>query len=666
MNQASEESWADGRSRCRGGQSGGRSRIRWAGMLLILILPSLSGSQAHAQGKGLGVEFSEWGFDDRAVPRKFNLLTLEMQNSSPAPFDGTISLTRLLNGSASGAPLLQRVYIAPYQRRVVQFTPYVFDFSDEWEVRWGRSLDESETIEAPRLGAGSRVIFNDPGLTSGLASGLRGFRDDRFPTNVIGTDTLLCVVLDHAPRWESARRDVFRDWLYRGGVLHVLLNAEGKVPRLPVEELNSGEKPTRFGTGRIYWHDFQRGRLHDNRTFVYSQIYATAGVPVPVTDLLTREDTSDEDPTSMKFTTQLSTKTFLQTYAEWDSDLAIPFSLRDLVQAQTEHNWPLIYLLAVAYLLVIFPGGPWLAKKLDYRLNLLALTVVVASWCVFYSIVGARGYGERSTTQSLAIARPLPDGRWDVEQWSGVFVTSGDRFPITHQGEARHYSALVKDGERVDGFIEGGRSGRFVVDVPPFTSRTLAHRAVVPMDGPRVEVSKADWTSDGLLRNLSLELKSPFPTQIHKAVLIEGGRIHRVDEQSLKGLRTTLLLTQSRPGSETLDLDQTRHLNRQFRFRRQESEEQAFARLFSTMLARDIGIRLLSDRDTFQFPRDIARLCVYAELPEELSCRDGRHPEETLGFQNGRVLFSIDLPLSPPDTADTTPDAEGPTRPETN
>lgn len=620
-------------------------------LLLCLILTSLGG-EALAQKPGLGVEFAEWGFDDRAVPRKFNLLTLEIQNNSPAPFDGTISLTRLLNGTAAGAPLVRRTYVGAYQKRLVQFTPYVFDFSDEWDVRWGPTLNETETIEAPRLGAGSRVIFNDPAQSSGLASGLRGFRDDRFPKDVIGTDTLLCVVLDHAPRWETVRRKVFRDWLYRGGVLHVLHNPEGRFPKLPVPELNNSEKPSRFGTGRIYWHEFQRGRLHDNRRFVYDEIYPTAKVPVPVkVNINDRSgdgfDEENADPTSTEFTTKLGSNSFTSAYSEWDSDLAIPFALRDVLQAQTEHNWPLIYVLALGYLLVIFPGGPWLAKKLDYRLNLLALVVVVGSWCWFYSVVGARGYGERSTTQSLAIARPLPDGRWDVTQWSGVFVTDGDTFPITHQGESRHYSALVKDGERVEGYIQEGRDGRFVVDVPPFTSRTMAHRAIVEMPGPQVKVTDAKWNAAGALEELSLEFGEDLPVDVQSVVLISEGFIHELQPKVINRQTTLTLRGTARAAAQLLELDHNDYDYR-FRYRRKEPEDQAFARLFSSIVARDIGIRIHQDLNRFQFPRDMARLCLYAKLPDELACRDGRQPEETLGFQNGRVLYSIDLPLSPP------------------
>ena len=627
------------------------------GLLLWLVLVGLTGEAIAQKRSGLGVEFAEWGFDDRAVPRKFNLLTLEIQNNSPNPFDGTISVSRLLSGTASGAPLVQRTYIGAYQKRLVQFTPYVFDFSDEWEVRWGPTLDETETIEAPRLGAGSRVIFNDPAQSSGLASGLRGFRDDRFPKDVIGTDTLLCVVLDHAPRWETVRRKVFRDWLYRGGVLHVLYGPEGRFPKLPVPELNSAERPTRFGTGRIYWHEFQRGKLHDNRPFVYDEIYPTATVPVPIRvnineifDSSAAEgfDEENADPTSTEFTTKLGSNSYTFASSEWDSDMAIPFALRDVVQAQTEHNWPLIYVLALAYLLLIFPGGPWLAKKLDYRLNLLALVVVVASWCWFYSAVGARGYGERSTTQSLAIARPLPDGRWDVTQWSGVFVTDGDTFPLTHQGETRHYSALVKDGERVEGYIQEGRDGRFVVDVPPFTSRTMAHRSVVEMPGPQITVTGAKWNASGALEELTLDLGESVPAGIQSAVLLSEGVIHELEPKRISRQTTLTLRGTARVAQQLIELNQNSY-DYGFRYRRRESEERSYSRLFTSMVARDIGIRMQQDLSRFRFPRDMARLCLYAELPDELACRDGRQPDETLGFQNGRVLYSIDIPLSPPE-----------------
>ena len=629
-------------------------------LLLWLMLIGLTGEAIAQKRSGLGVEFAEWGFDDRAVPRKFNLLTLEIQNNSPNPFDGEISVSRLLSGTTSGARLVQQTYIGAYQKRLVQFTPYVFDFSDEWEVRWGPTLDETETIEAPRLGAGSRVIFNDPAQSSGLASGLRGFRDDRFPKDVIGTDTLLCVVLDHAPRWETVRRKVFRDWLYRGGVLHVLLGPEGRFPKLPVPELNSAERPTRFGTGRIYWHEFQRGKLHDNRPFVYDEIYPTATVPVPVKVNVTDSsgdgfDEENADPTSTEFTTKLGSNSFTSAYSEWDSDMAIPFALRDVVQAQAKHNWPLIYLLSLAYLLLIFPGGPWLAKKLDYRLNLLALVVVVASWCWFYSTVGARGYGERSTTQSVAIARPLPDGRWDVTQWSGVFVTDGDTFPLTHQGESRHYSALVKDGERVEGYIQEGRDGRFVVDVPPFTSRTMAHRAVVEMPGPQVKVTGASWNAAGTLTELTLDLDESVPVGIESAVLLSEGVIHELEPKRIRRQTTLTLRGTARVAQQLIELDQNS-------YRRRESEDQSYTRLFTSMVARDIGIRIRQDLNRFRFPRDMARLCLYAELPDELACRDGRQPDKSLGFQNGRVLYSIDIPLSPPKR----PAAVKPNRPVAN
>ena len=629
------------------------SRPRWLlGLRAVALVGSLligellSATPALAQVR-LGVEFSEWGFDDRAVPRKFNLLTFEIQNKTGKPFDGPIRLRRLFGTSPTGVELVQRIYLPPFQKRVVQFTPYVFDHSDEWELRWGDTLKDTYTVEMARLGIGSRVMLNDPLSTSGLASGLRGFREDRFPNSVIGTDTLLCAALDHTPRWEAARRSVFRDWLFRGGVLHVFHGNDGKFPKLPVDELNSAAQLTRLGSGRIYWHEMERAQLRDDRTYVYSKIYPTAPVVVPITDLQNISDTSTVDPTSREFTAQLSGNSFLGTYSEWDSDTLIPQSLRDFVQAQVQHNWPLIYLLAISYLLLIFPGGPWLAKRLDYRLNLLALVVLVGAWSWFYSAVGSRGYGERTSTQALAIAKPLPDGRWDVEQWSGVFVTDGDVYTVMHQGEVRNYSGLVKSGERVDGFVNNGRDGRFVVDIPPFTSRTIAHRAVVEMPGPQFKVLDAAWSNDGRFQRVTVQTEGEFPTKVHAAWLIAEGQICSIAPSQLRG-KTELPMARPVTPSQFFDLQQhgSNH------FRQEESAESFFQRQQPILIARDIGIRRFVDRDGFRLPRDVVRLCVYADLPDELACRNGKQPEETMGVQQGRVLYSFDLPVIPPSKTD--------------
>ena len=88
------------------------------------------------------------------------------------------------------------------------------------------------------------------------------------------------------------------------------------------------------------------------------------------------------------------------------------------------------------------------------------------------------------------------------------------------------------------------------------------------------------------------------------------------------------------------------------------SETQAFDDMFRLVLARDIGIRTISDRTRFRLPRDILRLCVYADLPDELVCRDGRHPDRMMGRNIGRVLYSIDLPYTPPELPEKEPQTD--------
>ncbi|MFP6766054.1 MAG: hypothetical protein VB858_20650, partial [Planctomycetaceae bacterium] len=297
--------------------------------------------------------------------------------------------------------------------------------------------------------------------------------------------------------------------------------------------------------------------------------------------------------------------------------------------------------------LLICPGGPLLARRLDYRLNLLALVVVVSGWSWLYSMVGARGYGELTSTQELAIARPLPEGRWDIEQWSGVFVTDGDTYPLTHRGETRHYSALVKDFERVDGYASDGKKGQMVVDIPPFTSRTMMHRRVVKMSAPEFTVLSTDW-ENGVLQEMSLRTEGEFPTPVHSARLIYEGTIYSINPVALQGVRT-LQLNSVVPPESLLNLEQRNQIYQgRYRQRNQQSESDALDGMLPIILARDIGMRRMRDRNQFRLSRDIVRLCIFADLPDELACRDARTPDGVMGGNSGRILYSVDLPCDPP------------------
>lgn len=616
--------------------------------LMVLPIEAIANTEIE-------VEYAEWGFDGRVVPRTFNLLTVGVQNRGDTPFEGTLRCHRLLSatGSWSGAEILQDIYIAPFSERIVQLYPYMLDEGEVWELRWGDGLEDAFQTERPQLTSGSRVILNDPIANSGIRQGLKGFPENWFPVSVVVTDALRLVVMDHAPRWEEPRRDAFRDWLFRGGILHVLKEPTGRYPEVPVPALNSDPRPERFGSGKIYWHDMTRDEL--SRAYIYEKMYATSQDLVSVVDR--NGSTFDIDPTSTEFIRR--DEEFFEAYAEWDSDRLIPTRLKEFLKPN--HEWPLIYMLSGVYLLALFPGGYLVVRlKIDYRYSLLALIVVVAGFSWLFSVMGARGYGESTSTTSVATARQLPDGRWDVEQWNSLFVTSGGDYAIRAAGSFPIVST-VENLERVSGVLKNGRDGQFAVDMPPFTYRTFASRAEVPLGEFRAKVvnakiaaSEMQSSDDPLepgegddskrLRSLKIETEGILASEIRSALVLHGDSMYRVNVEALQSGAGNII------DESGLRFSVEFNLSRQFqRFsrKRMATPDDVLDQFSKWLVARDLQLRRRADITDLRLPAGEARLYVHADLPSELVCQNAADPEAPFGSHKGRIVYRIDLSIPP-------------------
>lgn len=614
-----------------------------------LVVP-LNEAQAAAE---IEIEYADWGFDGRATPRTFNLLTLGVQNLSNEPFEGTLRCRRLLSatGGWSGAELLQKIYVGPLTVRIVQFYPYMLDEGEEWEIRWGDGLEDSFVTERPQLTGGARVMFNDPIKSSGIQQGLKGFLESWFPVNVVATDALRLAVLDHEPRWEATRRDVFRDWLFRGGILHVLKESGGNYPKVPVPELNIEPRPSRFGAGRVYWHDRTRDEL--NRPYIYETMYSTSQDLVAVVD---RKGASfDIDPTSTEFIRR--DDEFYEAYAEWDSDRLIPTRLKEFLRPN--HEWPMIYLLAGVYLLMLFPGGYLLVRSgIDYRYSLLTLVLVVAGFSWVFSVMGARGYGESTSTNSVATARQLPDGHWDVEQWNSLFVTSGGDYSVGAAGEFPIFST-VENVERVAGFIENGRDGHLAVDMPPFTYRTFTTRSQVSLgrfEARIINADVADWeetdendsgyggisrpANSKMLVSLQAEVEGVLASRLHDGVILFGDSLYPLNLEALQSGSGNLV---DGTGER---LVQRINLSRQFqRFLPtwHGDSQNSLAQFVPWLIARDLRLRRRIDASDFHLPSSEVRIYVSADLPDELTCKNAADSNASFGKHDGRIVYRLDL-----------------------
>lgn len=619
-----------------------------ARLFALLLLPILSLSLPAQAGYKLDIEYAEWGFDGRAVPGRFNLVTAEVRNSGDTAFEGKLTLRRLVTtaGAWTGAEHVEEVFIGPYSQKLVHFYPYILETADEWELRWGPSVDDTFVVERPALSNGARVIFNDETLMSSITPSLKPFRDDMFPPTVAGTDSLRAVVLDHTPRWEEPRRRAFRDWLYLGGVLHVVHDLSGDFPVLPVEELNGKYRPERFGTGRIYWHELQRNEL--TREYVKERIYASSRGSLTISG--PNNVSLDVDPTDPKYYTRFNDEEFFHAHADWHSEEIIPARLRELVTPS--HNWLLIYVLSGAYLLLIFPGGVLLNRtRLDYRFSMGALVLIVGLWSWMFLAIGSRGYGESTSMCSTAALRQLPDGRWDVEQWSSLFVTSGSNYTLTHPGETLAYST-AQAYEKIGGSIENGERGAFSVDMPPFTFRTFAHRNQIVSEPVEVTIDAVEFgsRSDSMpdsefvpLKSLKAQVRGRLPSVPKFGYVIYGDHIYTLDRTAFVSGEGNLI-TGEPMGTHAIVPIMNRRFRR-FEGNVRENPEQGLDRFAVWMMARNMDLRRGFDVVDFQLPKDQVRIYLCGDLPDELHAVDATDRDARLGNQFGRVLYCIDVPL---------------------
>ena len=80
--------------------------------------------------------------------------------------------------------------------------------------------------------------------------------------------------------------------------------------------------------------------------------------------------------------------------------------IRNLVRS--DHNWPLIYLVVIAFFFAAVPWHAWFSfKRVGYLGSIGTLLAIVAActWVIYE--VGRRGYGEASVVHSLSYAKEL-------------------------------------------------------------------------------------------------------------------------------------------------------------------------------------------------------------------------------------------------------------------
>jgi hypothetical protein len=438
----------------------------------------------------LAIEIQEtvWGFDEKVVPGRFNLLSILVVNPAGTAFEGQLLLYRSDRlGGRYGAELVAPCYLAPGSSRWLQLYPYVREEQEEWVLVWGRGSQERMNLSSPRLGPPALVLLNAADDPFSGPVGMRTFREDLLPPTVAATDGLDSVVIDHIPRWQEPQRRAFLDWLRTGGTVHLIHGSNQTFPVFTGElaVLNRRDDSFELGSGVVARHPIVRSQ-------VSARLLIESGYPPR---LLTTSNRAAID--------------------NLESDM-----LRILKgMTRVKHSWWLIYSMLLLYMVLIGPVSYLLARRNESsRQAILFFLATVILFSLLVSHVGRRGYGEATLVKSIAYARPIDTGSYDLTRWVDVFVTRGDLYSLSYTADSSLF-ATCQRFEPVPGMIVSGSQGRYTVDMPVFSSRSFLARTRVQGDPLAIEVKRWAGTSNHLE---SLQLGVSFG----ETAILEGWARH--------------------------------------------------------------------------------------------------------------------------------------------
>jgi hypothetical protein len=580
---------------------------------MSLVLAVLVLVACHA-ASALEIREKRWGFDGRVRPNTFNLLSVFVANPDARNFDGQLVLEdRHGLDKPVGVPFVQPVFLSPGTQRWVQFHVFVMQAGGDWVLRWGKGARDQEKFDGAQFAAPARVLLIDPESPFAAAPGMRTFPEDLFPTTVAATDALDSVVCDHAPRWEGARREAFLDWLRRGGTVHLIQGADGQFPQFPepLALLNTTDERTRIGAGIVARHAVARSQMTE-------QYLADHGFRAP------------ELKTGQKVTIYNLDGQLLQKLA---------------AVTKPRIAWWLIWLLAAGYLVCIGPMHYRWSKRMRWTFSIALLVALVAGFSAAFAYAGRRGASEKQQLNTLAIARSLGDGRYDVMQWASVFVTRGSLYKITHASPSNLYSTAT-EFESVNGVAVNARDGHLDVDIPLYSTRPFVHRGVLA--GDRTEMEVAVWKSDRFndLEALELAPAPGFPEKVMQLWVQKEDRFHELKKA---GERWVLADERAKDSSGFFPDDYFYKVLRQpgpafVRFgpgddpdSREDRWREDAGRL---LIARALGnVDGLQNKITRQpLPPDRLRVFIYAPIPDGFRLQDPRFKE-----QSGYVLYWQEL-----------------------
>lgn len=612
---------------------------------LLLSMPALPSARAQSsQGPQLKVVEVIWGFDGRVQPGQFNPLSVLVDNQTSEAVDGTFTLQEAAGGlSVTGGEYVQQAFLAPTARRWIQFYPYV---SQQYQSNWRITLSDGETFpnrllseivqarsvyqpedqdqkQQPQV-----IILDDANSVTRRPATVKHFPENIFPPYATATAGLHAVFLDHDPDWELPRQQAFLAWLKMGGQLHVLQNSRGEFPGFSnaLAELNQPLNNFNVGAGLVTRHSLQRDGVTE--AIVRSASLAT---------WQQSQDPDAEDTTGSDSNIEMDPTSIDSSFFRELRELTLP-----------EHAWWLIFLLAVCYIGLIFPGCFFISRQRQLHFlatygSIMALSLIFS---LLFLVIGRRGYGEATSLHSIAVARAADtadDTEWNVMQWNSLFVTAGDNYTATASDQQAVFS--VADGlERVEASTIAGNNAEARMRIPPYSAMSFLCRRQVRSPNWELAIDRVDMQATGLV-GLTIRTGQQFPTSEQSRYLLMSGK--NIYDLKFDSQTRQLVLFGSkrdigqycRPG---FNFDYNRRQGFAFQ---QQSQTTDRAQLFfeqslPSLVSRSLINDMVQHAAEFILPADRIRLLVFTEMPESFDLQISAPVKRT-----GRVLYITDLLL---------------------
>lgn len=601
----------------------------------VLCLALGDGARCRAEGDPdlINIRETNWGFEGTVVKKTHMPVAFLVQNNSPSTTTITFELTRLVGfGRPIGTVLKQEVTFSGETERWVQFTPYVEDDLDTWTLKWGPKSTHQMTLPQAKAGPKSTVLVYDREAVTPPAGPLRRMSEELFPNSVTGTAGLRGVLLDRAPRWQGARVRAFLDWLQSGGKVFILQQDNGTYPTFlePLEILNRTQERYFVGAGEVR----RIPRSVDQIDLDYAREHLFND---PQT--IIRRRPAEVGWNTLTFTSGLM----------WDRELRMQYNLVSL--ARFRRNWPAIYLSAIVYLLVLWPGCYRVGRLAkDFRWFYVAFGAAIVCFSLLFIGLGRVGATIQNRARAVAVARHLTDGAFDITQWTTVAVTGGGAYDVRNQGSGFCYSNS-NELETVLGTFHVGDQPRAEFFLPPSATRNVIHRCRLNTSRPAPTLTRLEQ-QDAQALSVEFSTAGTFADQPDAALVVwnntayplrsEPGRL-LFDERG-KPQDLIALLTETDSTSPNRPVMLWMRTPRYYDEKEDDrSQRLIFDDTFVPLLSHACDARDVGGTLDVQLPAHMARLVVYARMPEEFYPEAATYPD-----RDGRVLFCFDYPLAGP------------------